>query len=212
LSTGKKVTVDLNHSRRLAGGLLLLALAFNFYYLWPEASQAAPRLNDSVLHGQALQGTLAAPVCGPQPHRFLVAHHRPGVSLFHNYQHLGYLPPALLSLSLGGALPCPACITLCHLLLGVLASGRLWSMRRLGFRAPAGRLAGLVASLLATNGLLGFEFGSYIWRGSGLYTQLWGMVWMPPAPGSWGFIPCAPGEDMPSHTLLLAGWCCWDTW
>jgi hypothetical protein len=34
--------------------------------------------------------------------------------------------------------------------------------------------------VIATDGLYGFEFGSYVWRGSGLYTQLWGMVLLGP--------------------------------
>ena len=179
---GKKGTVDLNHSQRLAGGLLLLALTFDFYYLWPEVSQTTPQLNDSVLHGQALQGTLAALAAGRNPTDFWLSTIGLGYPLFHHYQHLAYLPPALLSLLSGGALPLSGLYSaFVYLLSGVWPLAVFWSMRRLGFERLPAALAGLVASLLATNGLLGFEFGSYIWRGSGLYTQLWGMVWLPPA-------------------------------
>ena len=35
--------------------------------------------------------------------------------------------------------------------------------------------AALAAPLVATHGLYGLEHGSYVWRGSGLYTQAWAM-------------------------------------
>ena len=42
-------------------------------------------------------------------------------------------------------------------------------------------MGGLVASLAATNGLFGFGFSSYVFSGFGLYSQLWGMMLIPPA-------------------------------
>src|SRR5207237_2474475 len=38
---------------------------------------------------------------------------------------------------------------------------------------------GLLAPLLATNGLYGLDLESYVWGGYGLYTQLWGMLLLP---------------------------------
>jgi len=51
----------------------------------------------------------------------------------------------------------------------------LWSLRRMGFSFAQSALAGAAASLLSTPFLYGFDYGSYIWRGFGMYTQLWAM-------------------------------------
>ena len=52
-------------------------------------------------------------------------------------------------------------------------------MRRFGFGYLAAGFSGMAAPLLATNGLYGFDFASYVWRGYGLYTQVWGMFLLP---------------------------------
>lgn len=196
--------VDFNQSRGLAGGLLLLAVAFNLYHLWPEATQPAPRLNDTVLHWQALRAAAAALAAGHNPTDFWLSSIGLGYPLFHHYQHLAYLPPALLSYLSAGALPLEGLFNAAqYLLSGGWPLAIFWSMRRLGFERLPAALAGLTASLLATNGLLGFEFGSYVWRGSGLYTQLWGMVWLPPALAQ-GVHTLRTGRGYALSTLLLA--------
>src|SRR5439155_23477 len=50
-----------------------------------------------------------------------------------------------------------------------------WSMRRMDFDTVASAVAAAASTLLATNFLYGFDFGSYLWRGLGLYTQIWAM-------------------------------------
>ena len=50
-----------------------------------------------------------------------------------------------------------------------------WSMRRMGFSPIAAAISASVASLLSADGLYGFEFDSYVWRGWGLFTQLFAM-------------------------------------
>lgn len=200
----KPAPVDLNQNRWLAGGLLLLAVTFNLYHLWPEASQAAPRLNDMVLHEQALRATTAALAAGRAPTDFWLSSIGLGYPLFHHYQHLAYLPLALLAYLSGGALPLSGLLNAAvYLLLAGWPLAVFWSMRRLGFERLPAALAGLVASLISANGLLGFEFGSYVWRGSGLYTQLWGMVWLPPALAQ-GFTTLWTGRGYALSTLLLA--------
>src|SRR5439155_20062316 len=53
------------------------------------------------------------------------------------------------------------------------------SMRRLGFPLLTAGLGAVASPLLSANFLYGFDYGSYVWRGSGLYTQLWGMLLLP---------------------------------
>src|SRR5438552_18026746 len=50
-----------------------------------------------------------------------------------------------------------------------------WSMRRMEFDTVAAAVGASASTLLATNFLYGFDFGSYLWRGLGLYTQIWAM-------------------------------------
>src|SRR5574337_513182 len=41
--------------------------------------------------------------------------------------------------------------------------------------AVAGAIGAAAATLLSSNNRSGFEYDSYVWRGFGLYTQLWAM-------------------------------------
>jgi hypothetical protein len=55
-----------------------------------------------------------------------------------------------------------------------------WAMRRFGFARLPSAFGALACLLITTNGLSGFDFNSYVWRGYGLSTHLWGMVLLPP--------------------------------
>jgi hypothetical protein len=54
-------------------------------------------------------------------------------------------------------------------------------------------VGGLLAPLIATDGLFGFDFNSYVWRGYGLYTQLWAMVLLPVAVAQ-GYVTLRDGK------------------
>lgn len=184
--------------------LLLLAVLFNLYHLYPETAGQAPLLNDGVLHRLALEQTATALAAGRNPTDFWLAQIGLGYPLFHHYQHLAYLPPALLYLASGRVLPLPALYAwTVYLLLSFFPLSIFWSMRRFGLDPLPAALAGLAASLLATDGLFGFEYGSYVWRGSGLYTQLWGMVLLPPALAQ-GYLSLSTGRGRVWAALLLA--------
>ncbi len=184
--------------------LLALALAFNLYYLFPEVAEPAPVLNDGALHQLALEQTAAALTAGRDPTDFWLATVSLGYPLFHHYQHLAYLPPALLYILSGSRIPLAALYAwTVYLLLSFFPLSIYWSMRRFGFERLPAALAGLLASLPATAGLFGFDYGSYVWRGSGLYTQLWGMVLLPPALAQ-SYLTLRTGRGYVWATLLLA--------
>src|SRR3990172_1784964 len=160
--------------------LLLLAVAFNLHYLKPEVAIRVPDLNDEVLHLLNLERTVTAFSLGQDPTDSWLAPIDLGYPLFHYYQHLPYLPPAAVFLVLRGSVPLLDLFNWTgYLLLSVFPLSVYWSMRRFGFSRLPASLGGLVSPLLATNYLYGFDFNSYVWRGSGLYTQLWGMVLLP---------------------------------
>lgn len=105
-----------------------------------------------------------------------------GASRFHHYQSLPHIVTGLASVVLG-----PATFRWSLYLLvsawpiAVYAGGRLLG---LGRWPSAG--AALVAPLLTSAPGLGYEWGSYVWRGSGTWAQLWGMWALPFAWGlSW---------------------------
>ena len=165
----------------LAGLLLVGAVLFNSVVLWPEVALEAPVLNDDTLHLTLVRRTVEALERGEDPTDFWVPDFVQGYPLFHHYQHLPHLVTALLYKGLGGALPLRTLYDwIRYLLLCTFPLSVYWAGRRLGFRALPAALAGLLSSLLSSGGLYGMDFSSYVWRGWGMYTQLWGMWLLPP--------------------------------
>jgi len=161
--------------------MLLVAVAFNLYHLYPEVAVRVPDLNDSVLALLATDLAVQA-ITGEQnltdPWLGTVGM---GFPLFHHYQHLPYLSTAVIHvLTLGVFTPLDLVKWTSYLLLSLFPLSIYWSMRRFGFDQLSSAMGGLVASLTATDGLFGLDFMSYVWRGYGLYTQLWAMVLLPP--------------------------------
>jgi hypothetical protein len=188
----------------VAGLLLLFAVAFNLVRLYPEVAIQAPLLNDGVLHRLALERAVTALDAGQDPTDPWLAPVALGYPLFHHYQHLPYLLPALLHVPLRGTLaPVDLFNWISYLLLSLFPLSIYWSLRRLGFSRLAAALTGFVAPLLATDGLYGLDFASYVWRGYGMYTQLWGMLLLPPALAQ-GYTTLRTGRGTFWAVLLLA--------
>jgi hypothetical protein len=162
--------------------ILLGAIAFNLGTLWPEVAIHTPPLNDNVLHLTLIERAVEALERGEDPTDPWISSFALGYPLFHHYQHLPHVATALLYKGLGGTVSPPTLLgVLQYLLLCTFPLSLYWAGRRLGFRALPAALTGVLASLLATNGLYGLDMASYVWRGFGLYTQLWGMWLLGPA-------------------------------
>ena len=58
-----------------------------------------------------------------------------------------------------------------------------WGARLLGLSRTAAATAALLAPLVVSKPGYGFEWGSYVWRGYGLWPQAWGMWLLPIAVG-----------------------------
>jgi len=105
-----------------------------------------------------------------------------GFPLFHYYQHLPHISIALVHVLTFGVFPLADMLNwTTYLLLSLFPLSIYWSLRCFGFDQLSAAFGGLVAPLIATDGILGLDFRSYVFRGWGLYTQLWAMVLMPPA-------------------------------
>ncbi len=184
--------------------LLLFAVIFNLTALYPEVAIKAPMFNDGVLHYLALERMVSAWESGQIAVDLWLPSIALGYPLFHNYQHLPYIVQTAVFQLL------PESISLLdlfnwsnYLLLSLFPLSIYWSMRHFGFARLTAAMSGLVASLLATNGLYGFDFSSYLWSGYGLYSQLWGMFFLPPALAA-GTVYLRTGRGIVLSTLLLA--------
>ncbi len=200
-SAFKRIT---NNEGALSLVLLLAALAFNLYYLRSEVTIQAPKINDGILHLIVLRQTGEALSHGWDPTDFWLKPVAMGYALFHYYQHLGYLIPALFNRMLAGSIsPEHLLDWTTYVLLVLFPLSIYWSLRRVGFGRVTSACAGLVAPLLATNSLYGLDYNSYVWRGWGLYTQLWGMVLLPPAVAQ-GYVALRDGRGYVLAGALLA--------
>ena len=160
-------------------GLLLLVLipsAFNAIMLLPELSLPVPSLNDDAFHYLFIQRASEAVAGGENPFDHWAPELELGFPQFFYYQHLPHLAVVLLHRLL---LKQVDLFTLFNLTRYLLLLGFpltvYWSMRQMEFSTVASAVAAAVATLLSSDHRYGFEYDSYVWRGFGMYTQLWAM-------------------------------------
>jgi len=172
-----------------AARLLVLGatIAFQAWLLLPELSRPVHPLNDDAFHiATALrvrEALRTAPATALDP---WFSYWSLGYPVLHAYQPLSPLATAALGLlaSDSGFVVLFQALELLLLLAFPLCVylGARW----LEMDEPAALGAAAVSPLLATNGLYGLDYGSYLWRGTGLYSQLWAMDLLPLAAGrSW---------------------------
>jgi hypothetical protein len=165
--------------RWIAAALLLLVLvpvAFNAVALWPEVSVPVPSLNDDAVHYLVVQRASDALATGENPLDHWLPEIELGFPMFRYYQHLPQVAVVLLHRLLLKRLELFTVFNLVrYLILVAFPLVVYWSMRRMDFSVVAAAVAAAVAGLISGNGTYGFEYGSYIWRGHGMYTQLWAM-------------------------------------
>jgi hypothetical protein len=154
--------------------LVLIPVAFNAIMLFPELSIPVPSLNDNAVHYLFVQRASDALAAGENPFDHWIPELDLGFPQFFYYQHLPHLAVVLLHRLL---LKQVDLLTLFNLIRYLLLIGFpltvYWSMRRLGFSAVAGAVGAAASTFFSSNHGYGLEYGSYIWRGFGMYTQLW---------------------------------------
>jgi len=166
--------------KKTALALVILAVVFNAVFLWSEVSISTFNLNDEVLHQAAAKAASSVLKEGFDLTDFWFSKIELGFPLFHYYQHLPQITLAAINQLTSLFFPLSRLFDLFRYLLLVLFPLSIFlAMRRFGFDYLAAGLAALISSLLSTNGLFGLDYGSYIWRGSGLHTQLWAMFFLP---------------------------------
>jgi len=123
-----------------------------------------------------------------------------GSSRFHHYQSFPHVLTGLVAVPLGSerALAWTLYLGLAFWPFAVYAGGRL-----LGWGPWVCAIAAACSPLILSEPGLGYEWGSYAWRGYGTWTQLWGMWLLPFAWGlSWRAV--SQGRSYWLASLLLA--------
>lgn len=168
-------------ARLLGAHPLLLSVAavilVNAIALLPELTVPVPSNNDDAFHYLYVQRASDALARGEDPLDFWTPQLELGFATFVHYQSLPHLAVVALHRLLLGTVDL---LTLFNgvrylLLVVVYPLAVLWSMRRVGFGWPAASVAAAAAPLVSTPFLYGLDYGSYTWRGFGMYTQLWAM-------------------------------------
>jgi hypothetical protein len=172
-----------------AAGLVLLALAllFNAVLLAPEARIERVPVNDLVFHVEASQ-RLGQSIARGEP--FLdpwVSQWALGYPVWRSYQPLPHLlAAAVIALARPFVSPAASFAGFYYVLLVLLPASIYLGARLLGFNPLAAGLASiliLAPSETGDFGRYGLSYGAFLWRGSGLYTELVSFLLLLPAFG-----------------------------
>ncbi|HEX5368877.1 MAG TPA: hypothetical protein VFY10_05615 [Dehalococcoidia bacterium] len=155
---------------------VIVSVIFMAIVLLPEVTVPVPSLNDDAAHYSLILNASRAIDAGLNP----IDHWAPDLEIgypqFAYYQHL----PALFVVALNRlVLRSVSLLTLFNLTRWALMAGFpitvYWSLRKLGFSKPAAAAAATFSPLFSAGNKFGIEYDSYVWRGYGMYTQLWAM-------------------------------------
>jgi hypothetical protein len=182
--------------------LVAIAVGFNLWALRAELLDVW-YLNDAGIH-QSMARWVALrireghlPFDGWYPYLSL------GASRFHHYQSLPHILTGAISTIAGpGTFRWSLYLLLCTWPIAIYCGGRLFDLE-----PWAAGVAALVSPLIVSAPALGFEWSSYVWRGSGTWAQLWGMWALPFAWGlTWRAV--AKGRTLTLAALVLGSTIC----
>jgi hypothetical protein len=150
--------------------------AMNAVALVPEVAYPVPNVNDDAQHVAFVRRAADGWSRGENVIDLWVPEFELGVPQFLDYQHLPHVAVVLLGRLTGGSVDLRTLFDLVRyaLLLGFPLTV-FWSMRTMGFTTVASAIAAAASSLLSGDHRYGFEYDSYVWRGFGVFTQLFAM-------------------------------------
>ena len=177
--TGEEVKGEV-WSQRLAEALPLFPVALSMLILaialLPEVTVAIPSLNDDAAHYSLIQNASRAIDAGKNPFDHWAPDLEFGFPQFAYYQHLPHLFVVAVHRLLLRQVELLTLFNLTRYVLMVAFPVTVyWSLRQLEFSRPAAAAAATFAPLFSAGHRFGIEYDSYVWRGFGMYTQLWGM-------------------------------------
>ena len=156
--------------------LVAVPIVFEAIALMPELRYPVPSANDDAFHYLFIQRAGQALAAGQNPVDHWVPELELGFPQFFYYQHLPHLTVVGLQLLVFRSVDLLTLFNLVRYLLMVLFPLTVYlSMRRMEFSIPAAAIGAAFSPLLSSSVRYDFDFGSYMWSGSGMYTQLWSM-------------------------------------
>ncbi len=162
----------MNSQRLLALSLLAAIVVLNCAGLVPELSISRVDLNDNAFHFPLVADMVRQIEQGHNPFDFWSPEWCLGYPVFRTYQPLGHLIVALIyfalfkSVSLMTVFVWVRYFSVALLPLTFFITARLLSLSWMTAGAAA-----ILAPLVSSASLFGLEYGSYLWAGSGLFTQ-----------------------------------------
>jgi hypothetical protein len=183
--------------------LVLMPVVFNLVVLRPQLVPAQ-NLNDAVVHTQMIRWAERRVAEGHLPLDGWYPNLSMGSSRFHHAQSVPHVITGYLGRVVGADV---AYRWTLYLLMATWPITVFWGMRLLGWGRWAAASAALVSPLAVSAPGLGHEYGSYVWHGYGVWSQLWGMWTLPLAWGlSWRAV--SRGEGYASAALAVAATVC----
>ena len=162
--------------------LVMFPVAFNLWVLRAERLTVSD-LNDTSVHLSTVSVAANRIASGHLPLDPWYSRLGLGLPQFHEYQTLAHILTGYLAVAIGA-------VSATHWVLYLGLS--LWPIsvyagaRLFGFDRWVAGASALVSPILVSASSYGFEQSSYVWRGLGVWTQLWGMWLLPIAlPLSW---------------------------
>ena len=194
--------------------ILLAAVGFNLWHLYPEVTRGAVPINDTVYHLLLMESAAQALLDGKNVTDHWQGTMSMGFPVFHYYQHLPHVLIAFFHVLSFEVFPLFDMMRWsAYLLLSIFPISIYWSLRRFDFDHLTSAMGALVSSLIGADfAELGAPYfraygglgqTSYIFNGWGLYSQLWAMVVLPPAV-SFAYQVMRTGRGYFWATLLLS--------
>lgn len=173
-----RIAYERAHERRVQraalAAILALPMLLNAVALLPEITIGIPSNNDDANHYAYIVRADDALSRGENVLEFWMPSMELGFPPFLYYQHLPHLVVVALARVTFGLVDLLTLFNIVrYVLLVTLPLTVWWSLRTLGMPAAGAAFAGAAASLVAGAGRFGIEYDSFVWRGWGMYTQLW---------------------------------------
>jgi hypothetical protein len=169
-----------------------VAVGFNLWVLRAERL-AVVNLNDSAMHAQMVRFAAGQLDRGRLPLSAWYPYFGFGSPHFHHYQTLGHELTGGVA-ALFGVGPDQAFGWALYLLLALWPVAVYGAARLFGWSRWVAAGAALLAPLLVSTPGYGYEHGSYVWQGYGMWTQLWGM-WLLPLAWALSYRAVSRGRD-----------------
>ena len=152
--------------------ILLFVVAAGAIGMWPDLAASRVDLNDNVSHFALIERIVDTVEHGGNPLDAWSPEWTFGFPVLRLYQPLAHLLVAALYFAFGKMVPLMTVFVWVRFLSVVLLPVSFYATARLlDLGRPAAVAAAVMAPLISSNGLYGLEYGSYVWAGSGLFSQ-----------------------------------------